>query len=160
MSGDLPDKLGSPGDDPGLRSTQQLVAGEADHAGAGFEALASGRLVGQTEARGVEQRPAAEIVDEMQAAPLGKSGQVAERGLAGEANNLEVAPMDGHQSRSPLVDGRFVVAHVGSVGRADLDQLGATLGHDIGDTESAADLDRLAARENDPAASAERAEDE
>ena len=46
-------------DDPRLRPAQQLVAGEADEAGAGGEALARLRLVAER-----HERAGAEVVDE------------------------------------------------------------------------------------------------
>ena len=42
-----------------------------------------------------------------------------------------------------------VVGEVGAVGRSHLDEAGAALGHDVGDAEAAADLDQLAAGDDD-----------
>ena len=46
-------------------------------------------------------------------------------------------------------DGALVVAQVRAVGGADLDEFGARSRHDIGDAEAAADLDKLAAADDD-----------
>jgi len=54
-------------------------------------------------------------------------------------------PQDGRRPRAAL-EGSRVVAQVGAVGGADLDQPGAALLQDLGDPERAADLDQLAAR--------------
>ena len=62
------DEVGPPGDDPGLRAAEELVAGEHHQGGAGGERLADRRLVaqprrrpvGQPRAGGVEQ-PRAEV---------------------------------------------------------------------------------------------------
>ncbi len=57
-------------------------------------------------------------------------------------------------------DGGLVVAEVGAVGGADLDQGGAALTHDVRDAEAAADLDELAARNHDLAVAGEGREHE
>src|SRR3972149_4037058 len=51
--------------------------------------------------------------------------------------------------RRPPADARLVVAEVGAVRRAHLDGAGAGLRHDLRDAEAAADLDELAARDDD-----------
>ena len=65
------------------------------------------------------------------------------------------------QQRDGLIRDRLrVVAGVGAVGRADLDQGGAGLAHHVGDAEAAADLDHLPARDDHLAAAGERGERE
>ena len=63
------------------------------------------------------------------------------------------------QQRGRRADGAFVVGEAGPVGRADLDDLRPRGGEDLRDAERAADLDQLAARDDDlaPRASAARA---
>src|SRR5262249_33839380 len=51
------DEIRATDDDPGLRPTEQLVAGEADEIGSGGERLARGRLVAD-----VDERTRAEVV--------------------------------------------------------------------------------------------------
>ena len=46
-------------------------------------------------------------------------------------------------------DGALVVAQMRAVGGPDLNELGTRGLHDIGDTEAAADLDKLAAADDD-----------
>ena len=46
-------------------------------------------------------------------------------------------------------DGTLVVAQVCAVGGADLDKFGARGRHDVGNTEAATDLDKLAAADDD-----------
>ena len=58
----------------------------------------------------------------------------------------EVAAVDLQQQRGVGVDRRLVVAQVGAVGGADLDQAHTRRRHDLGHAERAADLDQLAAR--------------
>ncbi|MNH14719.1 hypothetical protein D3C79_743160 [compost metagenome] len=52
--------------------------------------------------------------------------------------------MHPHQQAAAWADGGLVVAGVGAVGGADLTQFHPRAGHDVGDAESAADLDQLA----------------
>ena len=46
-------------------------------------------------------------------------------------------------------DGALVVAQMCAVGSADLDEFGARSRHDVGDAEAAANLDKLAAADDD-----------
>ena len=59
-----------------------------------------------------------------------------------------------------VVDGAAEVVDACAVGRADLDEVGAGPGHHVGDTETAADLDQLAAADGDVPAFGEAAEAE
>ena len=81
--------------------------------------------------------------------PLRERRQLGELGLRGEALDAEVAADGRAGSRamsSCCVERPLVVAQVGAVRGADLEQPGAALLHDLGDAERAADLDQLAAR--------------
>ena len=64
--------------------------------------------------------------------------------------------MDLHDRRGVGPDRGGVVLEMGAVGGADLDQPAAGAGHDVGDAEGAADLDELAARDDDLAAGGQR----
>ena len=68
--------------------------------------------------------------------------------------------MDFHDRRSALADRLLVVAGMRAIGRADFFQLAAGARHDIGNAESAADLDQLAARYDDFFFRRERIQDE
>ena len=59
------DELGAPGDDPGLRPTEQLVAGEADEVGPAGEARRDRRLVAER-----QERSGAEVVHQRDAESL------------------------------------------------------------------------------------------
>ena len=56
--------------------------------------------------------------------------------------------MHPHQQASARADGGLVVAGVSTVGGADLVQLDAGTGHDVGNPEGTTDLDQLAARDD------------
>ena len=73
---------------------------------------------------------------------------VQRRGM-GEAGDAEVGRVHLQQGGGLRRHGVAVVAGVGAVGRADLHQRRAGLAHDVGDAEAAADLDGLAARDDD-----------
>ena len=59
-----------------------------------------------------------------------------------------------------MVDGAFVVGDAGAVGGADFAKGGAAFGHDLGDAETVADFNQLAAGDDDFAAFGERGQDE
>ena len=83
-----------------------------------------------------------------------------QRRLLGEADDAEVRGVHAQQRHGALADRLGVVAQVGAVRRADLDERRAGLAHHVGDAEAAADLDQLAARDHHLAAGAERGERE
>ena len=60
-----------------------------------------------------------------------------------------VGRMDLKDHRRIGRDGALVVTQMRAVGGADLDKFGAGSRHDIGDAEAAADLDKLAAADDD-----------
>ena len=74
------------------------------------------------------------------------AGELGELGLGHEAPEGEIAAVHLEQQRGVRVDRGLVVAQMGAVGRADLDQAHARRRHDLGHPERAADLDQLAAR--------------
>ncbi len=64
--------------------------------------------------------------------------------------------MDLEDRARPLRDRGAVVGRARAVRRADLDELRSRRGHDVGDPELAADLDQLAARDQDLLAARQR----
>src|SRR5262249_30586861 len=72
----------------------------------------------------------------------------------------EIAGVDAHQGRGRLADRRLVIGDVSPVSGADLDEAGAALGHDVGDTKAAADFHELAPRYDNLAPPGEGHEDE
>src|SRR2546425_13033844 len=84
MAAQFLDELGTPDDDPGLRTAEQLVAGEADEVGARSQACACCRLVTD-----VHERAGAEIVDEWQVVTASDFCQFPQRGLRSKADNTE-----------------------------------------------------------------------
>ena len=82
--------------------------------------------------------------------------QLGGRHRLGEALDGVVRRMDLHDRRGVGADRRGVVLEMRAVGRADLDQAAAGARHDVGNAEGAADLDQLAARDDDLAAGGQR----
>ena len=68
VSGEPCDEIGAADDEPGLRAAQQFVAAEGDEIGARRQRLGDGRLVRQAPALEIDQRAAAEILDQRHAA--------------------------------------------------------------------------------------------
>ena len=111
----------------------------------------------------VDDRAAAEVLDEERAAGVGERGERARIGPLDEAGLPEVARVYAEDRRGDagaVGERRLVVGEAGAVGGADLDELGAGAGADVGHAEAAADLDELAARDEHPAPGGERAEGE
>ena len=69
------DQILAADDEAGLRPAEQLVAGEGDEIGALGDGLAHRRLVREAEAREIDQRAGAEIVDERHAVRAARSRQ-------------------------------------------------------------------------------------
>src|SRR5918995_4094973 len=92
MTAQLLDQVGAPGDDPGLRSAKQLVAGEADEIGAGRE-----RGCGRRLAFDVDERAGAEVVEERQPVPLRDRRQLLQARLLREADDPEVRLVNAEQ---------------------------------------------------------------
>ena len=79
MAAQRRERLGAPDQEPGLRAAEQLVAAEGDEVGAGGDALLHRGFVRAADAAQVEQRAAAEILDEQQAARAGERAELGER---------------------------------------------------------------------------------
>ena len=69
------------------------------------------------------------------------------RRLGREPDDAVVARVHAQDRTRALAPGALEVAQVGAVRGADLVQLGAALGQDVGDAEPVADLDQLATRD-------------
>ena len=80
---------------------------------------------------------------------VGQGGKLPRAYLLVETLDAIVGRMDLKDHRRIGRDGALVVAQMRAVGGSDLDELGARSRHDIGDTEAAADLDELAAADDD-----------
>ena len=156
------DDVESPGEDAGLRTTEQLVAGEGDDGGAGRERLAHRRFVAQPRRRSVGEprarrieEPRAEIDEDRWA----DRRDVGDGRLLGEAGDAVVRLVDLQQHGDVAGDAGVVVA-AGAVRRADLDQPRPRLGHHLGNTKAAADLDELTARDRDSLTACKRGQGE
>jgi hypothetical protein len=102
--------------------------------------------------RQVEERAAAEIVDDGKAALPAQRDQLGELDLSDEAALLEVAAVHLQEQRRVGADGALVVVPVGAVGGPHLDQADAGAGDDLRQAEGPADLDQLAPRDDHLAA--------
>src|SRR5207249_6067860 len=91
------DGRGTPNGETGLRSTEQLVAAEGDDVGTRRDRLGDRFLAREAEARGVDERAAAEIVDERDAALVRERAQRTVLGPRSEEHTSEL------QSRFDLV---------------------------------------------------------
>ena len=143
-------EIGTADDDTGLGSAEQLVARERDDVRTGIDRLANSRLV--LEPRGSRWEPRRGFVE--QARPGidhhggSEVGQRADLGGLGEPDHPVVGCVDLEEERGGVSDGAFVVRPARTIRGADLDERAAGLGHDLGHTKSAADLDELAARDH------------
>src|SRR5438094_5377065 len=145
-------------DDPGLRAAEQLVARERHEVDSGGDDLGHGRLVGKAPRPQVDQRAGAQILHDRNAALTAELDQLAARHVRGEADHAVVRGVNLQQQRGGRADGFGVVAQVRAVGGTDLAQDGAAAQHDVRNAELAADLDQLAARDDDFFAVRERLE--
>ena len=80
--------------------------------------------------------------------------------VGGEADLLEIGRMHAQQERRFGADGVSKVAQMRAVGGPHLHQFGAALAQHVGDAKAAADLDELAARDDDLTAAGERSQDQ
>ena len=154
------DRLRPADRDARLRTAEQLVAREQRHVRAGGNRLLHHRLRRHAVSPRVEQRSAAEIVDEQQPAFACQGAERRERGCLGETDDAEIRGVDAQDRGGAFGHGLREVADVRAVRRAHLDQLGAGLAHHVGDAEAAPDLDELTTRDDHFAARTERAERE
>ena len=145
------DEVGAADDDPGLRPAEELVAREADEVGAVRDARRCRRLVPE-----VEQRPGAEVVDEREPGARRDPGELPCRDGLGEADDAVVRLVHPEDRRRVGADRALVVGRARAVRRPDLDHPRARAGEDVGDPEPVADLDQLAARDDDLAALGQR----
>src|SRR5438128_6864394 len=130
---------GAPNGKTGLRTTQKLVAAERDDIGARGDGLGDRLLAREAEARGVDEGAAAEVVDERDPALVREGTERPVLGPRDESGELEVARVDAEDRAGPFGDRGRVVADVGAIRRADLDQLRAGTAQHIGDAEASAD---------------------
>ncbi len=149
------DELAAADHDPRLRPTEQLVAGEADEIRTGGEARRGRRLVAD-----VGQRAGAEVVDEPDAGPRGDRRELLGAGALGEPDDPEVRLVHTQKERRVGADRALVVQAARPVRGADLDHPRAGAREHVRDPEAVADLDKLAARDDDLTAVRERRERE
>ncbi len=153
-------------DDAGLRSAEELVAGERDRCRARLERLPRGSLAPHPR-RGAVGQPGAGGIEEARA-DVDDHGRAERRervdlDALGEALDAVVRRVDFQdQGNVGVRIGRrsLVVGEPGAIRRADIDKSSARLGHDLRNPEASADLHRLAARDHHVAASPERGEHE
>ena len=144
------------GDDTRLRPAEQLVAAEQHQVGTRRDAVPRHRLAVEAEALEVDEGAAADVVDHRDAVLLAQRHQLRQRRRLGEAGHAVVAGVDPQQRRRVGAEGALVVGDAGDVGGADLPEDSAADDQDFRDAEAAADLDELAARDDDLAALAQR----
>jgi len=151
-------EVGAPGDDAGLRSAEQLVAGEEDDVGAVVDRPAGSRFAGQV--RVGQEQPRADVIDGDDAAFAAEARELGGRDLLGEADDAEVRGVGAQDQRRRRGDRGGIVAEAGAVRRADLDEARTGLLHDRRQAEAVADLDHLPARDDYLATMGERCERE
>ena len=107
-------------------------------------------------ARGLEQRAAAEVVDDDRAVRVGEARELGRVGRLDEPGLREVRRVDAQDDVRPAVgQRRLEVGGTRPVRRADLDEPRAGPPDDLRDPDAAADLDQLAARDGDAAPAGE-----
>ena len=147
---------GAPDDQPGLRAAEQLVARAADQRRAGGDRALQRRLVASA---GIPAASASTPEPTSSITGTPEPAQRLDRDLLDEPERPEVRLVHA-QDRADVVVGlerALVVAEPRPVGRPDLDQPRARLRDHLGDPEAAADLDQLAARDDDrPARAGQR----
>ena len=93
------DQLAPADDDAGLRAAQQLVAAEGDEVGAAADAFGDDRLLRQAVGRQVDERAAAEILHDRDAARAADRDERFQRHVAGEADDAVVRGVHLEQQR-------------------------------------------------------------
>src|SRR5213594_3454452 len=131
--------------DPGLRATEQLVAGEDDCVDAARQRLADAWLSRKPPSGEVEQQAAAQIEQARDPGAARHGGDVARGHFAREARHPEVGAVHLEEQARRGADGALIVLGVRAVRGSHLDELRARAGHDVGDAERPADLHQLAA---------------
>ena len=122
VAGELLDEVGAPDDEPGLRAAQQFVAAEGDEIGSLVQRLRYRRLVRQPPALEIDERAAAQILDERDRMVARQRGEPPRRHRGGEAPDRVIAGMRLEDQAGLRPDRRLVVGEMRSVGRADLAQ--------------------------------------
>ena len=102
----------------------------------------------------------AEVVDEREAVAARDGGDLLEPRPLLEADDAEVRLVDAEDDRRLGPDRALVVRGARPVRRPDLDEPRAGAGQDVGDPEAVADLDQLAARDDDLASLRQRSQRE
>ena len=155
---ELLDEVRASHDDAGLRAAEQLVAAERDEVRAVGERVGDGRLVRRHAVAAARAAPTRRR--SRNGTPRLRASAARSRAgvLAREAHDAVVRGMDLEDRAGALGEGGAVVGDPRAVRRADLDELRAGRGHDVRDPELAADLDQLAARDEDLLALRERRE--
>ena len=149
-----------PHEDTRLRAAEELIARAGDRVRARADGALQRRLAVDAERFKVEKAAAAEVLEKRQAAGMSERGKLLAARALGKADDAVVAGVDLHQRAGMLTDGGGIVRGAGLVGRADLAQRRAAGGHDLRHTKAAADLDQLAARNDDLAAGGQRREEQ
>ena len=149
-------------DHAGLRSAEQLVAGEGDERGTGLEALARAGFVVQP--FGSSRQPRRALVEETRTGiddhRRPERRELRHRRGRHEADHPVVRRVDLQQERGAFGERALVVGRARAVGRAHLDEPRAGLGHDLGHAETAADLDQFTARDDDLSVARQRGQHE
>ena len=149
-----------PHKDTCLRAAEELIARAGDRVRARADGALQRRLAVNAERFKVKKAAAAEVLEKRQAAGMSERGKLLAARALGKADDAVVAGVDLHQRAGMLTDGGGIVRGAGLVGRADLAQRRAAGGHDLRHTKAAADLDQLAARNDDLAAGGQRREEQ
>ncbi len=152
------DEFGPAEDEPGLRPAEQLVAAGQHEVRARGEGALQVRLVGQQRVRA--EQPGSDVGDERDAGPGQGRGQLAHLDGPGEPADDEVRRVHLEHRAGVRAEGAAVVGEGDAVRRPDLAEPGAGGGEEIGDAEAVADLDQLAAGQDQLAALPERGGDE
>ena len=127
-----------------MGAADQLVATAGDHVGPRGDRLGQRRLLLEAELGEIDERAGADVVDDGQVAGPAQADQFLQRHFRGEAHDLVVAGMDPQDRGRTFADRPLVIAEVGLVGRAHLDELCAGGGDDLGQAKGAADFHQLA----------------
>ena len=138
------DELRPPDDHARLRPAEQLVPGEAHEVGPRLEALPHGRLVGD-----LGHHARAGVLDDRKAVPPPHRDHLAQPRALCEPHDPEVRLVNAQQQRRLRPDRPLVVRGARPVRRPHLDEPCARPLQHLGDPEPVADLDQLAAGDDD-----------
>ena len=138
------DELRPPHDHSRLRPAEQLVPREAHEVGSRLDASPHGRLVGNL---GHDAR--SHVLDDRKAVPPPDSDHLAQPRALREPHDPEVRLVNAQQHRRLRPDRPLVIRGPGPVRRPDLDEPRARPRQHLGNPEAVADLDQLAAGNDD-----------